>query len=321
MATSSAAGARCGARASCSSRLGASSFTGSVLRAAAPRRAAPCGAATFFVEAAATKAKKAETIETLKGFLDPSTTIFVAGVNFKGFTVRSRRRRAGARSVLRACVFRARAAGAVAPRCRRATARRRLQATPAGARRTRAHGGAARCRIAASSCRSRGMHWLFGQGYACACRSRLTGVRRPASPLPLASRAPQVKDFEIFRSKLPKGTELFVAKNTLVKKVIAGTTYEPLGAACVGPNAFLFSGEDVASRHARRRSCRPQLAPAHARTGSARAFALFAPQTLLRTRATALHARARARGCSRARPLSARRVCAFVMHSSTASVC
>ncbi len=54
----------------------------------------------------------------------------------------------------------------------------------------------------------------------------------------------------MFRSKLPAGTELFVAKNTLVKKVIAGTPYEALGPACVGPNAFLFSGEDVASRHA-----------------------------------------------------------------------
>jgi len=55
-----------------------------------------------------------------------------------------------------------------------------------------------------------------------------------------------VKDFETFRKKLPAGTELVVAKNTLMKKAIEGTPYEPLGPACVGPNAFLFSGEDVA---------------------------------------------------------------------------
>jgi large subunit ribosomal protein L10 len=55
-----------------------------------------------------------------------------------------------------------------------------------------------------------------------------------------------VKDFEQFRKKLPAGTELVVATNTLMKKAIEGTPYEPLGPACVGPNAFLFSGEDVA---------------------------------------------------------------------------
>ena len=56
-----------------------------------------------------------------------------------------------------------------------------------------------------------------------------------------------MKDFELFRKKLPAGTRLFVAKNTLMKKAIEGTHYEALGPACVGPNAFLFSGEDVAS--------------------------------------------------------------------------
>ncbi len=56
-----------------------------------------------------------------------------------------------------------------------------------------------------------------------------------------------MKDFETFRKKLPAGTELVVAKNTLMKKAIAGTQYEALGEACVGPNAFLFSGEDVAT--------------------------------------------------------------------------
>jgi large subunit ribosomal protein L10 len=93
-----------------------------------------------------------------------------------------------------------------------------------------------------------------------AARSRAACRRRDASPGPSlwvarradsrprrAARWPQVKDFETFRSKLPAGTQLFVAKNTLVKKAIAGTPYEALGSACVGPNAFLFSGEDVAS--------------------------------------------------------------------------
>lgn len=55
-----------------------------------------------------------------------------------------------------------------------------------------------------------------------------------------------VKDFENFRKKLPAGVELIVAKNTLVEKAVAGTKFEPLQAACKGPNAFLFSGEEVA---------------------------------------------------------------------------
>jgi large subunit ribosomal protein L10 len=57
----------------------------------------------------------------------------------------------------------------------------------------------------------------------------------------------QVKDFETFRKKLPQGTELIVAKNTLMVKAIEGTQYAALSPACVGPNAYLFSGEDVAS--------------------------------------------------------------------------
>jgi hypothetical protein len=116
---------------------------------------------------------------------------------------------------------------------------------------------------------------LFGPGL---CRSRLTGSRLPARHRRRLLRSTQVKDFEIFRSKLPAGTELFVAKNTLVKKVIAGTTYEALGPACVGPNAFLFSGEDVASRHARCRPVPPAAdAGAHAHAQSARACAFCAP--------------------------------------------
>lgn len=51
---------------------------------------------------------------------------------------------------------------------------------------------------------------------------------------------------ETFRKKLPSGAELLVAKNTLVKKAIQGTKHEPLGPACAGPNAFIFSGEEVA---------------------------------------------------------------------------
>lgn len=73
--------ARCGARASCSR---SSSFNGAALRAAAPRPVAPVRAG-FFVEAAATKAIKAETLQRIGGMLNPST-VFVAGVNFKGMT-------------------------------------------------------------------------------------------------------------------------------------------------------------------------------------------------------------------------------------------
>ena len=56
-----------------------------------------------------------------------------------------------------------------------------------------------------------------------------------------------MKDFETFRKKLPQGTELIVAKNTVMVKAIEGTQYAALSEACVGPNAFLFTGEDVAS--------------------------------------------------------------------------
>lgn len=63
-----------------------------------------------------------------------------------------------------------------------------------------------------------------------------------------------MKDFETFRKKLPDGVELIVAKNTLVEKAVEGTKFEPLKAACTGTNAFLFCGEDIAARCARRRS-------------------------------------------------------------------
>ena len=58
-----------------------------------------------------------------------------------------------------------------------------------------------------------------------------------------------MKDFETFRKKLPAGTTLLVVKNTLVEKAIEGTKFEPLKAACKGPNAFIFSGEEVAPRY------------------------------------------------------------------------
>ena len=74
--------ARCGVRAS-----RASSFTGATLRVAAARPVAPCRAGSLVVEAAATKATKAETLKRIESRLTPDTVV-VAGVNFKGFTVR-----------------------------------------------------------------------------------------------------------------------------------------------------------------------------------------------------------------------------------------
>ena len=61
---------------------------GTALRASAARPVAPCRAG-LRVEAAATKATKAETLKRIESMLTPET-VFVAGVNFKGFTVRSR---------------------------------------------------------------------------------------------------------------------------------------------------------------------------------------------------------------------------------------
>lgn len=72
-------------------------------------------------------------------------------------------------------------------------------------------------------------------------------IGRACGALTLPYPASQVKDFETFRKKLPAGTELVVAKNTLMVKAIENTKYAALGPACVGPNAFLFTGEDVAT--------------------------------------------------------------------------
>ena len=51
----------------------------------------------------------------------------------------------------------------------------------------------------------------------------LLALGKAAYAVRRAARRPQVKDFETFRSKLPAGTQLFVATNTLVKTASAGT--------------------------------------------------------------------------------------------------
>lgn len=59
-------------------------------------RAAPARPASapvrLTVEAAASRVKKSETLERLKLKFDPETALFVAGVNYKGMSVRRRRR-------------------------------------------------------------------------------------------------------------------------------------------------------------------------------------------------------------------------------------
>jgi len=66
----------------------ASSFNGAALRVNVARPVAPCHAgSSLLVEAAATKAIKAETLQRISAKLVPET-VFVAGVNFKGLTVR-----------------------------------------------------------------------------------------------------------------------------------------------------------------------------------------------------------------------------------------
>ena len=70
------------------SLLGASAFTGTPLRAATQPRASSSRAG-FCCTAAATKATKTETLQRLQSKLAPeAATMFVAGLNFKGFTVR-----------------------------------------------------------------------------------------------------------------------------------------------------------------------------------------------------------------------------------------
>lgn len=67
--------------------LGASAFTGVPVQQCGRRRAA-CRAACV-VEAATSKQTKAQTIERLAAKLTPEAqTTFVAGLNYKGFTVR-----------------------------------------------------------------------------------------------------------------------------------------------------------------------------------------------------------------------------------------
>ena len=102
------------------------SLRGTALRAPAARPVAPCRAGSaLLVEAAATKAIKAETLKRIESMLTPET-VFVAGVNFKGFTVRSRAHAFRARVPARG-----RPGGPGAHARRRATTPRGADASPA----------------------------------------------------------------------------------------------------------------------------------------------------------------------------------------------
>ena len=48
------------------------------------------------------------------------------------------------------------------------------------------------------------------------------------------------------RRSLPEGSHLMVAKNTLLRKAVAGTKFEPMAQATTGMNAWLFVDENVA---------------------------------------------------------------------------
>jgi large subunit ribosomal protein L10 len=48
------------------------------------------------------------------------------------------------------------------------------------------------------------------------------------------------------RRSLPEGSHLVVAKNTLLRKAVEGTKFEPMAQATTGMNAWLFVDENVA---------------------------------------------------------------------------
>lgn len=73
--------------------LGSSFATGCPL-AARRRRAACAASAPATIECAATRANKAAVLERLQAKLGPET-MFIAGVNFKGFTARGAQGRPG----------------------------------------------------------------------------------------------------------------------------------------------------------------------------------------------------------------------------------
>ena len=50
-----------------------------------------------------------------------------------------------------------------------------------------------------------------------------------------------------FRRAMPEGAHILVAKNTLMRKAIEGTQFEPLGEATTGMNAWVFVDENIAT--------------------------------------------------------------------------
>lgn len=49
-----------------------------------------------------------------------------------------------------------------------------------------------------------------------------------------------------FRRAMPQGTKIMIAKNTLMRKAVEGTAFEPIGQASKGMNAWVFVDENVA---------------------------------------------------------------------------
>jgi len=49
-----------------------------------------------------------------------------------------------------------------------------------------------------------------------------------------------------FRRAMPEGSKILIAKNTLMRKAVEGTAFEPIGNATKGMNAWVFVDENVA---------------------------------------------------------------------------
>merc|ERR1719409_692577 len=55
-----------------------------------------------------------------------------------------------------------------------------------------------------------------------------------------------VKDMIAFRRAMPEGATIMVAKNTLLRKAVEGTSFAPISDCSTGMNAWVFVDENVA---------------------------------------------------------------------------
>lgn len=60
------------------------------------------------------------------------------------------------------------------------------------------------------------------------------------------ARDAQVKDMIAFRRAMPEGATIMVAKNTLMRKAVEGTSFEAITECSTGMNAWVFVDENVA---------------------------------------------------------------------------